>query len=539
VAGAVVSLALALAVFDFYMFTGGDNAAYYALARALATGRGYVDLISPNAPPATQYPPGFPLLLVPFYWIFGGAYTPLKIVSFLAGAAALMALYRLARREEALPAWGPPAAVWLLGLYPVFRIYTHWVLSDMAYVAATLAALALFAKAASATTAEGSAPAGGKPAAGKKKGRGVAERKPRRPVADDPWGMWLAASLVGAFAFSIRTAGITLLVAPVLWAAWHRAWRRAGVAAVVAMIAAGAWFGWVQTNPPERGGYLRQMRVRNRLDPTSGALPLVGFVDRGVRNAEIYGTGELPQMVWPLVVPPAVGPWQAPPLPVRVFGGIFLLAAMGYGAVLALRRRGLAVWDIHAALSLGLILAWAWTGDRFYLTVAPFLWLYFLIGIDQAARLFARSARPAIAVVAAIAALQIAGAAREVPSQLRLTRAWLDGDELGGYVPFWQDYFEAAQWIGETAPDAIIVARKPTLAWYWSGFRPAYVYPFHSDPERTWQEIRRKGGTHILLESMSQAFLAPTLEPHADQLDVVHAAPRRSTLVVAIRPEPR
>ena len=68
---------IALAVFDPYLFTGGDNVRYYALAKALATGRGYVDLITPGTPTETIYPPGFALLLVPFYWIFGGAYVGL------------------------------------------------------------------------------------------------------------------------------------------------------------------------------------------------------------------------------------------------------------------------------------------------------------------------------------------------------------------------------------------------------------------------------------------------------------------------------
>ena len=50
-AGAIVAIILALALIDPYLFTGGDNIAYYALARALASGRGYVDLMTPGTPP--------------------------------------------------------------------------------------------------------------------------------------------------------------------------------------------------------------------------------------------------------------------------------------------------------------------------------------------------------------------------------------------------------------------------------------------------------------------------------------------------------
>ena len=533
-AGALVSLALALAVFELYMFTGGDNAAYYALAQALATGRGYVDLITPGAPPATQYPPGFPLLLVPVMWIFGGAYVPLKIVSFLAGAGALAGLWALARREDSLSAWGAPAAVWLLGLYPVFRIYTHWVLSDMAYVAMSLAALAVFARAAREAPASRHEGAG----KGRKKKEKKAESEERRRGTDDPWGPWLVGALLALAAFYIRTAGVALLAAPFLWALWRRSWRRAGIMGAIALVGAAPWFAWVQQRPiAERGSYLRQLTSENRLDPTSRSVAVGEIVERGIENTGRYASRDLPQMVWPLVVPPAEGAWKPAPLPVRVFGGLFLGALIAYGVALALRKRGLAVWDLYAALSLGVILVWAWTGDRFFLTVVPFLWIYFLIGLDNASRLMLKSARPAVAVVALIAAVQIVGAMREVPSQLRLTRMWLEGEELAGYHEFWQDYFEAARWIGEQAPHAVIVARKPTLAWYWSGGRPSYAYPFHREPDATWEAIREGGATHILLEYNSRVFLAPTLERHVEEFEIVHSSPRRLTVVLAIRPE--
>ncbi len=511
VAGAVVSLALALAVFDFYLFTGGDNVAYYALTKALATGRGYVDLITPGAPPASQYPPGYPLALVPLYWIFGGAYTPLKIMSFAAGAVALWGLWSVARRETALPAWGPAAAIWLFGLYPVFRIYTHWVLSDMTFVAVSLVALALYGR------------------AGEKEGAG--------PALDRPGGAWAAASLMGLFAFYVRTAGITVPLAALAWAVWRRSWRRAAVAAVVLLVGAAPWFVWMKHHPPETGGYMQQLTSVRRLDPTSDKASLGVYFTRAIDNSARYARDDLPQMIWPLAVPPAAGNFRPAPLPVRIFGGLLLGALVALGVVLALRRRGLAVRDLYAGLTLGVILVWSWTGDRFFLTVAPLLFLYSLVGLAAAVRMFTSSSRPAVAAVALIALVQVGGALREVPPQLRLTRAWLDGDEMGGYEPFWQDYFEAARWIGDNAPDAVIVARKPTFAWYWSGERPSFVYPFRDDPDVRWNAIRRHGATHLIMEDISRVFLTPTLEPHLDALEVVHASPRRMAMVIAIHPE--
>ena len=130
------------------------------------------------------------------------------------------------------------------------------------------------------------------------------------------------------------------------------------------------------------------------------------------------------------------------------------------------------------------------------------------------------------------------GLAAVDPELLRVMRT-LDGDRWAGYQPFWQDYFEVAEWIGTDAPDAVIVARKPTFAWYFSGGRPSFVYPFHGDPDATWRAIRSKGATHILIEPITRDFLARALAPHIDELEVAHAGPNRIAIAVRIAPATR
>ncbi|CAN5325795.1 hypothetical protein BH18GEM1_BH18GEM1_09150 [soil metagenome] len=500
-AGGAVSLLVALALFDPYLFTGGDNAAYYALAKALAIGRGFIDLIAPDAPLETVYPPGYPVLLVPFYWLFGGSMIGLKLESLMAAGVVLWATWALARRDPSVPGWAAPAAVWLLGLAPVFLIYTHWVLSDMSYTAVSLVSLVLFQR---------------------------ATERPRPARTDARWGgWWLAACLVALFAFAVRTAGIALLVAPIGWALLARQWRRTASALATVALGAVPWLVWTAERPPSTGGYLEQATASDRLNPESAPVPLWTILDRGWDNFVHYATIDFPQLFWPV----------APvPLGVRAFGLAVGGALLAFGAWRALRRRGVAVWDLYALMTGVILLVWPWTGDRFLLTIAPLLWLYLLVGLDAAARLMAGGPRPAVITAGLLAAILFVGAVRGVPRQWELTRAWLDGEEFAGYDPFWQDYFQAARWIGQNAPDAVITARKPTFAWYFSS-RPSLVYPFHRDPDRTWRFLREEGVTHIILDPRTRDFLAPALAPHIDELEVVHAAPHRIVLVVRIAPE--
>ncbi|HUP18598.1 MAG TPA: glycosyltransferase family 39 protein [Gemmatimonadota bacterium] len=501
--GGAVSLLLAAALFDPRLFTGGDNAAYYALAEALATGRGYVDLITPGAPPESKYPPGFPLWLVPFWWVFGGSYVGVKLASFVAAAAALWATWALARRDAAVPAWAAAAAVPLVGLYPTFLDYSHWVLSEMTYLAVALAALWAFARA-TASEPEG-------------------ERAP------DRWtGAWLAGLALSTAAFYVRTAGIALIAAALLAAVLARSWRRAAAAAAIA-VGAGPWILWTAAHPPPTGGYLEQLLAVDPYDPTSPTVSFAGLVGQVVVNVQIYSFDQIPRLVWP-----DAAPFAAALAIALVFGALLV-----FGAVRAIRSRRVQVWEWALGLSALLILVWPWTGDRFLLTVAPLLWLWALVGLDGAAVAFTRRRWPAIAVAGALAAVLAVGAVRRVPAQWEVTRAHMEGDALAGYSDFWTDYFEAASWIGRTAPDAVVLARKPTFSWYWSR-RPSVVYPLRYDPPATWAFIQRQRVTHVLFDGLgsTRLFLVPALDEHLDQVGVVHSAPHRAVYVLRIEPAP-
>ncbi len=494
IAGGAVALAVAVAAFDPHLFTGGDNAQYYALTRALATGRGYVDLVQPGAPPHTLYPPGYPILLLPFYLVSGGSMVAMKLLSLVAGAGLLWALYKLARRDPAVPVWAGAAAVGLVGLYPAFREYAHWVLSDMTYTALVVATLLAF------------------------------QRQTDPDPRESGWGGWLLACVLALAAFYVRIAGVALLVAVLAWALLERRWRRSAAAALLFGVGALPWIAWTrQAAPAAPAGYLEQAAIASPFSAPPGELPR-SLGERFMDVVIEYGTYQLPGLFWPVSPPPPAA---------RALGATLGTALLLYGAWRVIRGRGLRPWDLYVASTLGLIYLWPWLGERIFLTLAPFLWLYLLTGADAASRRLGGGRAPAIAIAMLVALALLAGGLVAAGRQIPRTQAYLAGDRLAGYPSFWRDYFDAAGWIGAHAPDAVVLARKPTLVWYWSD-RPAVVYPQGAEPEESLRFIRETGVTHFLFERSTEEALAPALAPRQDRLELLYLAPGGQAAVVRL-----
>ncbi len=124
----------------------GDSAEYILLAESLAKGRGFVSLHYPGAPPHTDYPPGFPALLVPILWIFGRSYTALKVVGIGASLGTLALLPALLR-----PRVGPAIALLAtatLALSPHFLLSAHSIQPEPVFALLALGAVTAASRAA-------------------------------------------------------------------------------------------------------------------------------------------------------------------------------------------------------------------------------------------------------------------------------------------------------------------------------------------------------------------------------------------------------
>ena len=489
-----VHVLLGLLLYEPVLYTGGDNAGYMILGDALRSGEGYRDVYRPDAPLHTKYPPGYPALLA-VAGFFGGLQL-FKVLSLAASAAAVGLTYRVGRRMAG-PRVGLVAAA-VVAVNPVLLQYSHWVLTETAFTAVTLLAVACYLR--------------------------------REGAADPAWRGGLA-SATGAF--FLRTAGAPLLAATVATHVVRREWRRTLVSAVVTAIAAGGWFVYQRVAPGGRDYFGEFARVGTGAGEV-GSLGSLELITRAGDHLWYYVATGFP---WSVLGSSIRASDEA--LPVVLLGLLLTGLAVAGWVGRARDEAGLPEW--FALFYVGLISVW-WKDLRFLLPLYPLLVIYVLLGARAATRaLSLASSRDRRGVTAAIGVLLVVpgvgSSARLVPERVACVAAYRAGDPcLPGR---WRSFHAAARWAGDNVrEDAVFANRKPRIFYWISGHR-GEVYPFTTDHEELFRGLEEMGADFVVVDVVSRTtptFLVPAIESRLDWFGQVYSEGSPPTTILHYRP---
>jgi hypothetical protein len=484
-------LALALLVFEPAPHTGGDNAVYITLAGSLLEDGSYRSVHEAGAPPHTQYPPGFALLLAAALALGLTPWVQLKLLIVALSVTAVVAsFFWIERRRRPALALGVGV---LLALSPAALEQSHWVLSDTPFWAFTMLALVAYE-------------------------RLVPGRRGRLAIA--------VAFTVAAY--FTRSAGLPLVLAALLFFALRRRWREAAV--LVAAIGLPALLWTLRGQAVGGADYVSQFWYVNPYAPELGTIGAVELVTRIGENVRRYVTVHLPMLL--------VG--ATSPVPVALGATVTGLAIFGW--VRRARRAGVA--ELMLPLYIGLILIWphVWSGERFLLPALPLILCY---AGDAFVRLVryadARvTAAAAAAVTGGIALLALPALGAAIERGTVCTAAYRAGERYACLPPEWLDFYAAAEWATERLPDdAVVLSRKPSLFFLASGI-PGDYFPLSAEPDELFLAARDGGARYLVfdhVDGLSQLYVAPVLLRRPDAFCVLMYAGASGTVLFGILPD--
>ncbi len=327
---------------------GYDDARYVALSQAIAEGKGFCRPATPGCEPEIKFPVGYPLLLTPVWLIwpdFPQNVWGFKLVSVFGGLSAIGLSYVLLSKYGYLPNWEAILVAALTAFAPHLFVFATTAFSETAYAAFSILSLIAL------------------------------ERYSRS--TDDDWKARLLAVSSSVFAFYIRSVGIALGGAGVIYFAlkkeYQKAWRfgTAFAIGVLPWLLRSTWLDVGQAT------YLDQLLLQQVEGSAQGHVGAGGLLIRVLQNTRAYVLAGLPGVILPSQVPlahvnlPAEIQVGAPLPGIDVVLGILIVTA--FVSHLLFRRRLL---DFYLLGYLGICLLWPWEPLRLSVPLIPFLFYY-------------------------------------------------------------------------------------------------------------------------------------------------------------------
>jgi len=473
--------------FDAQLSQSGDNAEFIILARSLShTGEYQVDS-TPDPQPATKFPPLFPGMLALVEWVAPGSIPAMKWLIVLFYAASIPVIFKLFQEQSGTPHAWLVSATCLVS--PYLLDLSHEVMSEVPFLALSAAAVL------------------------------VASRE------DRGWRSLAAILALVMAAYYVRTAGIALMVAVLLYDARLGKWRSVTVLATGMVLLSLPWTLYLQSNG---GGIYGQALLL--VDPYRPQLGYIGAGDaigRVMRNLFAYGQLYFGRMTIPLLSVDSDDYGYTDALGHGIV--MICLAAHAYEAV----RKGISLPTLYLAVYSGMLLCWpeAWSGLRFLIPVAPFVFhVHFRGAQDLLCRLslsaLNRTRLTVVLVTAVLGVNTIASGAMAMSREVETTS--------------WRDYYAAARWIRDhTQPNALIACRKPHLM-FLESHRKSVRYAFDT-PEAIIRDLGSRRVTHLVMDTFGEfdsniRFLFPAIEKHKRLFNQLHKF--ESASVLEVHPNP-
>jgi 4-amino-4-deoxy-L-arabinose transferase-like glycosyltransferase len=480
---ALLAAAVAAYCFDARLYISGDNVEFIRFAEQLREGSFKLG----NG----KYPFAFASVLAVVQWLSDNSLVAQKIAVLVCYVATVPLTYFLVRRYVG-SLWGVVAAFLFLSS-PLALEFSHYVMSEIPYVTASVLALVVLQKSID---------------------------------SPDSKRWFLAAAVAVILAYYVRTAGMALMAGVMAYYLFERQWKRLGIA--TGLFIGGMVPLWITNKLAGGQGYFEQIILKNSYRPELGTMKLPDFLQRLQSNLSIYSLQDFPLMAFPWRFETTMNHCAIYAAPVAISLSILLLALVVFAYWRGLR---LPVW--YTLAFGGILLLWPeyWSGERFAIPLLPIMALLLVFGAAEAARWgqrkFGLNTGRTIAFLGAAILLIMYGRNILVYHGI-----------MENYPPAWTEYYKAAEWARDNTPaDAVFVDRKGTLFGYTSKRSVVWI-PQTQDTKAVLTSMYEQKADYVVLSSIPysaiRVYLLPVVNKYSEWFTVVYKQENPTTYILKL-----
>lgn len=476
-------------IFNEKIDLNGDNCVYFGNATSIVSGYGYSDILHR---PTTNYPPGYPLLMVPVRLITDSV-IPQKILNgiFLIAGAVFLYFSLLLLNTKRTLAFVCGCAVLLIPRLLAFS--TMMMAEASCFCFAALAILSLL------------------------------KVKDWDKFYRSGWFYLMLFSLV--YCYHIRTQGVVLAGSVVVVLLFMRRFKGGIATALLFFIGCLPWIIRNKALGLNQSRYLDQIMGVNLWRPEEGTLTLGGVIERFFDTLKMLVTQAIPSAITPFFhvdfsVKPTFGLWLA---------GVALCSLILFGFWRFGKYRWIFILYFLGTLAM-VSLSNTPSEDRYLITILPLLTIGLFVGIWNLISLackktgIKRGFLPPPWFLAILLVLSFSGL-RELHSYNR--------------QPFpsnYQNFFMLGKTIKKNLPDSTVVcSRKPELLYVYAGTQ-GVRYLHSSNDTLLLRDMMKKRVDYVILEQLGYSstglYLYPAIQKNPELFSIVSQMPNPDTYLL-------
>lgn len=254
-------------IFDSKLDLNGDNADYYILGKALATGKGFRNISEPEQPLATHFPPGYPLIIAAVLKISPDNIAAIKTLNGIFFYGSLVLLFFLLK-QFCSTIWIPSIAVMIVSFNAHLLRFSTIMMSEIPFLFFSILSLYLFLKV--------------------DFSKNVAKT----------YQFYLFLFCV-VFSYYIKALGLALMTGFLLYLLFRKNVKSMVLVLTGFVIGILPWF--IRGQRMGGNSYLYQLFQINVYRPELGNAGIVDFVIRFINNTMRYITREIPYALFPSI----------------------------------------------------------------------------------------------------------------------------------------------------------------------------------------------------------------------------------------------
>lgn len=470
----------------------GDNYNYFTYATSLAEGHGYCDLSSPDQHPTNNFPPGYPIIMMPLRMMTNSIVAQKVLNEALLIVGILLAYLTLLRlgikRSYAFFYAGT-------GLFcPRVFHFSTMMMSEASFFATSMLVMYALIRMCDETKLEGKAFSTNK----------------IKPLLSNGWFYTMIVALI--LNYHIRTQGLALVAAVFCFLIFTRRWYTTLFSGILFVCGCLPWM--IRNNIQGLTGnrYVDAMMTVNPWRPEEGTLSFSDFVVRFFETLQMLVFKAIPNSIPPFLEVEYGGEYT---IGCYCFGmALLIFICIGFWRMDKLRWFALA----YLTATLGLISLFSTPSENRYLTtILPLLTTATFIGLALLVKWLLQLAWPKICIHPAFLGLFLLTSILGFKEEHDMSQQPMH--------PYYQQFFNIGKAMDKAVKqhkipaDAVVCSRKPVMFYTYSHLR-GLTYKFTKDDKELISHLVANKVDYVMLENLGYSstglYLYPAIDKHKD-----------------------